>query len=315
MRIHVTDRRQWKRCRRKYAFAQEGLLPSRGHAGGALWFGKGIHHCLEAHYRKDDAVTFAKYSAETLKELDITPENMDKILESSTLAHAMITGYKEWAETADQGLEVVEVEKEFAVRVPGTKVDLVGKVDLIVKDTYNNLWILDHKTCKSFSSDAEIEMDDQLTAYLWLVRQAGLKVKGAGLNMLRKKIPAEVPILQSGKPSRNASLDTSVEKYIAAIYACGENPEDYVDMIEILAPKEFFHRSMIIKSKRNLDLFEDTLRNEVREMTSKKTKVYPNHTFMCMNDCSYVSLCNCMDDGGDVEFLKRLEYVHEEVRK
>lgn len=319
MRIHVTDRRQWKRCRRKYAFSQEGLLPSQGHVGNALWFGKGIHLCLENMYRKDATTdqpkTFAEYSAATIKDIPVTPEIMDKVIEGNELAEAMISGYAEWAAVQDAGLEIVEVEKEISVRVPGTRVDLVATIDLIVRDQSGNLWIIDHKTCKNIMDDREIEMDDQLTAYLWAARKAGLKVKGAAFNMLRKKIPAEVPILKNGTPSRDKRIDTTVEKYIAAVYATGGDPNDYGEMIEALAPKEFFHRSYIIKSQKNLDIFEKVLRDELREMTSKRTKVYPNHTYMCNSDCSYTSLCNCMDDGGDVEFLKSVEYIHEEVRK
>jgi len=308
MLIHATDRTGWKRCRMKDQFRRvEGLVPVDSKQINALWFGGGIHLCIEAFYKKSLETleyVWEKYCDATL---DMSTVDLDALTEATILANGMMRWYKDFAEKNDD-FTVIEVEKTFDVKVPRTRVVLTGRFDLLIQDQSGRLWIVDHKTCGKFTPDRDIEMDDQFTAYLWIAREVGLNVSGVIVNMLRKKLPTVPKVLTSGALSQDKSQDTTYDIYMTAIKAFNLDSLDYIDILDTLKNNEFFRRVKTMRSPRALDNFGKMVEQEVREMTSSKTPIYHNRTFMCNSDCEYTTLCKCIEDGGDIEYTKSVLY-------
>lgn len=68
---------------------------------------------------------------------------------------------------------------------------------------------------------------------------------------------------------------------------------------------EFFRRTRVTRSLRELEQFERDLINTVREMSSKNLTIYPNPSYECSRwSCPYRILCRARRQGGDVELIK-----------
>jgi hypothetical protein len=317
--IHVTERQDFKTCRRlwKYAYKENLKLPED--PLNALWIGRGVHAGLATYYRGGDPLAgFHIWLDKKLpphKRDALDEESWRKLQEIITLSETMLTNYKTFAERND-AFEVVAVETPLSVLVPGTKARLQGTLDLLIRKN-NHLWVFDHKTCASFVDQQHLDIDDQMTAYQWLVwKTCGEQPAGAIYNELRKKIPATPYLLKSGKSlSKDRSIDTTPDIYRKAIQENGFDESDYADVLARIGQNEFFRRTTIPRNKHELETFGKWLVYEAREMTSKKTPLYPNPNQLFCGWCDYKILCKAENEGGDVKSLREALYVAEPGRR
>ena len=296
MRIHVTDRQTFKTCRRKWKYeSAEHLVPKAGSQyDSPLWYGSAIHKCLAEYYQTGQA------PVQTWLALT---QGLPIPKPTQALAEWQLSEYEAFAAETDNW-EVLKVETEMATRIPGTRVHLVGTLDLLVKQA-GKLWIVDHKTLSQLPTESSLELDDQMTAYMWLCHQHGYPVAGAIYNVLRKKLPTVPKLLANGALSRDKSIDTTTDVYYREIVKNGLNPDDYSDILEHLAQKEntFFWRTRVRRNVVELKEFERYLSAEGRDMTTCKMVPYPNPSWEC-GWCDFRLLCKCENEGGDVEHLK-----------
>lgn len=318
--IHVTERSSFKECRRrwKYEYLWQLKAPS---VSVHLIFGTVMHHGLELLYRGEPelgkilAALPAKLKAE-LGDRAMTPaQNLGLETPQSVLdlAGTLLTNYvarytEDLATTLPQRpaafdhAGIVDVERTLSCRVPGRNAILQGKADLVIR-RQGRLWIVDHKTVTSFVDSSTLWMDDQMTAYLWLVRRLfGEMPGGAIYNQIRKRDPAVPVLLKNGAMSRS-NIDTTWGTYQDALVAAGLDPNDYLDMKVKLAATKYFDRTEITRTKAELDEFERHLRAETADMTSKLTVMYPNPSWMNCRGCEFLTLCKCESEGGDVQGL------------
>ena len=317
-RVHVTDRSDFKRCRRKYQFKQEGLVPKDKLQAGPLWFGEGVHQCLAEYYTKEpkDSIQsfFEKRWFQYVKDTatEHSEETLVGLSTDSDLAVGMLCSYHD--QYRDSKLETIAIERELEVKVKGVRVKLVGKMDRLVIDENENLWVVDHKTAREFPPLERLEVDDQFTAYLWMLREHGIKVKGLIYNGLRKKLPIYPPLLQKGGLSKAQNIDTTRTIYLDAINGYGLDRADYEDVLTRLEQNRFFMREKVLRTRRHLDVFGENVAAEIREMSSKKTVMFPNFTKDCAHDCPYKLLCRCVQDGGDKKMLADMYFTYQEPR-
>lgn len=319
-RIHVTDRQTFKECRRKWYWDVNQHLKPIGDAGagGPLWIGSSVHDVLAQYYRgRMMGTPLSLLSVPEMHDRWCNYEGADKVDgETRDMCLHLLEGYRNFSETADAGWRVQTVETEIELKIPGTRVYLVGTIDLTVQ--YNNrLWIVDHKTAAQLPDERALELDDQMTAYQWLALNGmGIKAAGAIYNVLRKKIPTQPKVLKAGGLSKDRSIDTTYDVYYQAVLENNLDPVDYVDMLDMLKnkPNTFFWRSIIARNRLELDKFGEYLTAEARDMTSKKTVLYPSPSRNCTY-CDYRVLCKCENEGGDVDYLKKSFYVEVEGRK
>jgi hypothetical protein len=298
----------------KYQFLWE-LVPI-AEPRGALWLGHGVHYGLAEFYRSKRDPVEAAYEwldkKVTPDELSIMwPEEREEFNGVVALLEAMLSGYVAFAREND-AFAVMGVEVPLDIHVEGTRSRLIGNIDIVVEQR-KGIWVVDHKSTIQYANPVYLELDDQMTAYLWLLEQlTGVFPKGAIYNQLRKKIPAEPEVLVTGGLSKKKNIDTTYEKYLEAIVKHNLNPNHYEDILEFLRNKTegFYKREYVARSRYELEHFGEQLTAEVREMNSKQTVLYHHPTRDCSWSCSYRDLCLCENTGGDLQALIKVNYEH-----
>lgn len=261
MEVHVTELEVFRTCRLYWHYSyRERLKPvsEPEKVGSPLWIGTGIHYALARFYSS---------GVHPREALQTWPEYQGMSL---PLMEEILDHYYETYHRDLECWEALSVEVPQTVRIPGTRVQLTGTFDLLVRDRRDgSVWVVDHKTRTSFDSPENLEMNEQATAYTWLSHRVGLPVKGVIWNEIKKASPRSNP------------------KVI-----------------------EYFRRSYLLRSPKELEQFEEDLVATVRELNSKNLKIYPNLGYHCtLWNCSYRILCRARRQGSDVESLKQELYL------
>jgi hypothetical protein len=298
--ISVTEREEFKRCRRRWDYSsnnRQGLQPIT--PGVSLSLGTLIHAALadwstQCYSKADggrcvgtppDLVSiFMQHSNETV---DVTKANYNKnvgvmpsdselatLYESIELGMAMMKNYQDqWVWPFATGWSLYSTEQEYTIKVPGTDHYLKGKLDGVIVDAHSRLWIVEHKTYSMRPRPQVLENNNQFLAYLWLLTKwaAGEKIGGIAYDGMWKK----------AKPSKNEPLES------------------------------LFCRMLLTRSDYELAEFARNLYFEVMDMAVDPS-VYYNRRWEGCYDCPYESLCTAQSKGDDVDyalthFVKRQE--------
>ena len=188
----------------------------------ALPFGKAIHSALERYYRflKDDRTIVSLDLMETLFEESLTLEldntEVPVIFKNEApdtdsaiqMGKALLNTFYDNIDLA--GMEIVEIE--FPLSAPiytdageKTDINLVGFIDLLLKDADGNLLVVDNKTSKQKKSQDTVDDDLQMSAYSYLLAANGYVFPRAEVNcrfdVLRK---LKTPKLEHYFTSRTA---------------------------------------------------------------------------------------------------------------
>lgn len=168
-----------------------GGAESEALSRGTLW-----HLVMETHYRAIqkaqrgngtvDEVTLYSAVSELLYDRETGNQN-----ERQELVEWMYRGYVEQFGLDDQW-KIVDIEKSFEAWLPterGTRSSfkMAGTIDLLVRDMSagGGLWIVDHKTCRDLPKQKDFDMEDQTAIYAYLLRRAGVNIRGAIYNHCR----------------------------------------------------------------------------------------------------------------------------------
>lgn len=314
MEIHVTDRQAFRRCRRKYQYGYVEHLKPLSESKSGMWFGRGGHYALAEHYlgasREEVLEAPDVWFNQAVSDEDwASMDQMSKTqaTESMDLLKALLGRYLDHYEGPDRDWEILQVETPLRKKIPGTSHWLVGTIDLLVK-WRNRIWVVDHKFYKDLSKPEDLELDDQMTAYAWLVREClGVNPAGAIHNQIRKKLPSVPELLKSGTAISRAATDTDYAIYLREIERHGFDPADYAEVLTKLGAQDdrFFRRIPIFRNKHELDTFALNLKGEVKDMVKKGQIMYPNPNRDCGWDCEFRTLCKAENEGGDVDGLKK----------
>lgn len=248
-----------------------------------------------------------KYPREVVQQLaDVTEYDDD-----TELLDYMVPAYcRRWRELP---WEVLGTELSLSATIPGTEHNLAGTIDTLVRIN-DKLWAVDHKTAGRFRDEANLEFDDQMLAYTWLLDQIYTEpVGGVVYSQIRKKLPQEPRLIKSGKRLSKRAIDTTREMFEQAIEKHGFDEADYQDILMSLDGNDFMRTTRLPVSQSRLEIFERRLQYEATEMARAHTEhelgvpwdqaFYPHLTRDCQRFCSYWSLCTILEDGGDVECL------------
>ena len=240
----------------------------------------------------------------------------DQILwakENRELGLGMLNNYFKWAVKNDD-FEVIWVEKEFEVGIPGMPgVSYSFRCDGLIK-TVHHIWLLEHKTTAQFPDQTEwLMMDDQCGSYLWGLTQLDPPIHAEGVvyNELKKKVPQPLRPLIAGGFSINRSQDTSFE---IAVTTLRENykpiPKHYWDFLDYLKykPDNFIKRTPVRRNRREIELLGEMLRYEVLDMVNNPA-IYRSPSRVNCSSCPFVGPCILKWEGGDAQFLLDHEFT------
>lgn len=309
--IHVTERSIYRSCRRKwyYQFIERLDVQNQYAQSDALFLGSGGHKALEKWYTQlrdgaEQTPLFETWMGFVQEHgIVVPPDDNDMMIE-------VLNNYQQYSIINDRNWRIVEIEKRFTLDLPGIPVKLTGAFDLIIEDLeHGGLWIVDHKFLGRMPDPKHLEMDDQMTAYIWICHRVGIPVRGVIYNVIKKKAPTLPLILKNGTVSQNKLQDTTLELYKAAIDSIGGDYADYISMLTFLEnkPNNFIQRHEVTRNKHELNGFYDLLMMEITEMSDSKTFIYPNPGYTCQW-CKFQTLCKCQSEQGDTEMTKKLMY-------
>ena len=323
-KIHTSDRASFKRCRQRWDFSSNirgNLEPKTPVA--PLWFGTGVHESLAAYYdptvgtHPRDPVyglfVYEQYVQGWLTSLGDPSE--DQLLwakENLDLGLAILGNYFKWAAKHDD-FEVIWVEKEYEVPIPGLPgISYSFRCDGLVK-TEHHTWLLEHKTTAQFANSQEyLIMDDQCGSYLWGLTQLDPPIFAEGVlyNELKKKPPQPLRQLMNGEFSVNRSQDTTFEIAVSTLREhYGKIPKHYWDFLDYLKykPDNFIHRSHVRRSRREIQILGESLRYEVLDMLNSPS-IYRSPSRINCSTCPFIAPCTVKWEGGDYEWLLDLEF-------
>lgn len=230
-----------------------------------------------------------------------------------------------WIHARAEGLApnaIVITAKEFE-EWPGLPVVYEGRVDAIVRDRFGDHWVLDWKTTSRMmneDSDVVLELDDQVTGYVWALRQKlGLAIRGFKYVELRKGFPEPPTKLKVVRLGRSFSVSqnqiTDVETFIQTVsredkgaYEAGLYAE-YINWLKTEGTK-FIHVHTVYKSEQQLSMFTYESWEQVMEMTDPELRMYKSPGRFSCGFCAYREPCIDKDQGADYQYgLKTLYQI------
>lgn len=322
--VHTSDRLAFKRCRRKWdlgSYMRQNLTSIR--VNDKLWLGTGIHQGLAEYYadNRHPVEAFLAWATEQVTKLksesDFWDEQQPMIQEQIELGKGMLDHYYLWSKEEDPKWfkRVAFTERDFKVPILHPQTGEIvgwyeGRLDGAVEDEYGLYWLLEHKSAAAIDT-AKLPLDEQCTSYIWAAEQIfGVKFEGILYNMLRKKLPRKPDRLQKGGLSVNKSIDTTWQTYMAALveeYGSAETiPMDqYKPILTSLYEKgnSFFVRERVRRNRYEIENAGVQIYQELVDMTRPDLYLYRNPTRDCMWDCDFRSVCLCMSDGSDHQYL------------
>lgn len=311
----------FRQCRQKYQFGYdlnlEALKPDFD-----LLLGSAVHYALERYYGyKEDLHTSFNQGFDHLFET-LAAEYILSDGERTTLSETFLLGcdmlyhyldfYKE-----PEFLFMVH-EYPFHVSIPNTDGFFEGRVDGVVCDQYGDLWIIEHKTAKTFPDQSYYTFDDQSALYQWAMQQAinageipGIEprtpLRGYCYNGLRKAIPEKPKLLNNEKEVSVAKITTTYEVYMETLMAYGFSPEEerYRRILASLQQQgnTFFARYWWLRTQYELQMIERELQMVYAEMAREDRLTYRTPSRFSCPRCPFREPCDALQKRGDVEYL------------
>lgn len=194
-------------CSQRYYFRYVAGLPPETVAS-ALLLGSSLHSTLARFYDRlragqaeDAAALMAFFRDDLVRRLAIASAPVQYSADAPTAQDLMeqgqqlLTTFLNDASPGLAGLEIVSVELPLSVPLVDEQglpmdIQLVGVIDLLLKDTQGNLVAVDHKTSKTAFNQAGVDRDLQFSAYAVLLAGTNYLTQGADLtcrfDVLRK---------------------------------------------------------------------------------------------------------------------------------
>ena len=319
-KLAVTSLTYFSECRRQW-WLGETWEPKKPQL--AFWTGSLVHAGLEEYYKKGPKKgsenvpkTLEAFFKKTLKEYqergdwDLYSQELESSYE---LGRGMLQNYMVYDESEPLGGKVQKVEERIELPLftspSGEEVTLVGRIDLII-ERKDGWWIIDHKTAGTLYDTRGLDVDEQVTAYAYLVwRKYGIVPAGVIYNVLLKDLPTSPRIINKGKGlSQDKSQKTVYELYLSALEEYGFPQEEYQDFLTYLQSVgwgKFFSRDGSTRNEAELKSYEVRAIRKggdiLNILDDPDTWAYPNPQASKCSYCSYLGVCKCMEDGGDYQ--------------
>lgn len=258
-------------CQQKYKFTYiDGLKPIR--KSSALTLGGVLHEAFDMYYNNFPTTDVLTYIHDTMNN-QIAKSGPEE-LEDITINKYILTGMWGSYPFKLDGFKKIEPEKEFRIKVPGTKgIVFVGKVDGLVTDLNDRMWVRELKTTTQSFSQFEVKSrrSTQGTGYIWAMRKLGYPVEGLIYDYVKK------PLLRKG-------TSEDMNGYGMRIV------NDYK-----LRPDIYFKRHNSYRTNDDLEIFENDLRQCAYDIRRRANdgKWYrnPDQCWNYNSECPYMKIC------------------------
>jgi len=198
--ISPTSLSTFSDCRLQWRWSHAEGYKAKGRSYN-LDLGIGVHIALAAHYTAkmvkakpvDLVATFATWADQEIENLNaddsMYPEDIETMAGVRTMGITMLEGYVE--KYQHEPFEILQVEKEVSMPIPGTTWTIQARIDTVVRDlNRGKVYVLEHKTFSRLDI-AYLDKDQQFVAEVWTARQLVKDpIDGLIYNGLRKKVPS-----------------------------------------------------------------------------------------------------------------------------
>ena len=315
---HVTELEAFKKCPRSWYYRYIKGLEVKEVYVSHMWFGTLIHDCLAEYYSfgHNPVHVFNRKYMEYMTSLkNPTNDMLVKLSDYLSIGTAILDVYTRYAERNDDFFEVHLVEGEFKAPLSSTR-NLLGTIDLVGK-TPTGIVFFDHKTKTSFTRADYVALDEQMTAYCYLLWENYKEVPVGYYNQIRKKVPAEPLILKKGGLSKAQGIDTTYDRYLAAINEINEPQYLYEDVLATLEnDRKFICREPVLRTTYEVQQFAKRANMWIDIIESREAaSLYcPHYTENCAG-CRYADLCRAQDTAGDTESIEQVLYKFSAVQE
>ncbi len=287
MIVSASELNQFLRCRLQWNWEKRvGLRSTKVSMprvnGIVVHETKEILYKLERHERTPEAMEKALRSAiKGITEVPVKPKDRE-------LAKAMLDGYIRWVrskknERSDRaiGKRTVFPEWEFVLPLAADRSILIrGKIDELFRPTiHKRVLALDETKTKNQISFDMMDMDAQITTYLWTMWKASTEYPEVLPEPLRRRYDRFIgwrTVLRRQMPGPRVK---------AALFA----------------------REAIERSQEDLIMWERDTRRVVRDMLD--AAIYPTKRDSCKWDCDFYELCLARGDKNDLKALIKEQYT------
>lgn len=316
MRLSNSKIKTYRRCPNQYRYKYQMKLRKKKKAV-QLERGSWIHDLLQHHYDGEDWKT--RHRERTDDFYRLFEEEREEYGDLPGECLRIVRSYLRHWKAEDSRWHVIDSEMNEVIKLPnGIEFNFI--IDLIVEEN-GSLWIVDHKTVKSFMDADFMLIDAQLARYHYAAEQLGYKpLRGIIFNELRTKPPTIPKLLVRGGLSEAKNIDTDVGTYLREIRRHGLNPEDYRDTLLRLArtkANDFFRRTRLPKDRPLTRQLMRELGWTAQEIArAERVNHFPRAPDKsCAWMCDYSDICIVELFGGDPSQLikSNFETVHKEA--
>jgi len=319
--IHISDIQAFLQCRRAWNWSsnlRQHLTTIQPYE--PFYFGTVMHKLLEYWYTNRSLVDGLTYLLEQ-------PQSIGEFI---GFGNQLLNHYLTWQTTskdhfADVNLEFLSCEESFTVSIrnqrgnPSSKFDYSGIVDGMIRHRLDGkLYIHEIKTTRSIDSRLQqLPFEMQPTAYMLAMQEVyNEPIAGVIYTLLRKKLPDDPDVLKNGMLSKNKSIDTTPDHYLACVRQHHPDMSDqairtnYGDILQQLLnqPNRFFRRVLVQRSQAELDQMRTILYDVARDMTNKHIALYPSPGYFCGN-CLFQQPCIAQSNGQPIDPILAQHYT------
>jgi hypothetical protein len=194
-----------------------------------------------------------------------------------------------------------------------------GIIDMIVSDSKDRVWLMDHKTHKTLPKGDLSYLNIQSNLYAWAMNQLKELPNPAGMvwNYIRWKQPSKPQLLKNGSLSKSSKIDTTWDIYKKAIREAGLDIKDYEDMKEALEGKEedFYVRHYLPFNKHVQNAIVEDAKSTALEIKYKAGKLKDRNITRDCSWCEFYPLCQAELKGLDTSTILKFDFKEKDSDK
>jgi hypothetical protein len=322
--LSYSDLQSFGRCPKQYHYrAILRIQPKRKSA--ALREGAAIHLVMQrvALGENLDDVIF-QMANEVNANPTLFADEAEEQTEMLKRVGRIVDGYYEYW---DDDWTVLHVEEQFTIRLENIMRDITFTPDLVVKDRYDNVWILDHKSTNSLPDAGVPFADLQALLYFAGVKAVYPECKGFYFDYLRKKEPTQPRLNKTHNEESKAfgyyfvnnlkSIDTTYEVLRDFLFelhpALLEEPSHKARLAELYDNNRFYYRDQLVVTDvqvRNVlgDVVKQVNLIQAADETDSYPRVFQRDGVLSCERCNYYRICQAELLGWDVDRIQSEEY-------
>jgi len=324
-RIHPADRTAFKRCRREWDLSSRNRrnlepVPSLDPALCPIDLAQALRDALAVYYFPGmwewDSSIVAPLVHQALDRAVRSQTECDDQARQEALdwGHALLDAYAGWAPTVDH-FTPLRVDTDFEVNIPhpatpeidlitpaGDEIRYCDRVDLLVIDSDDAYWVVQHRLVTDFWADHDaLQLDERTIAWCWAWPQfyLGMQITGTVYNEIHAgvgKLGAEAPQPPERPPVRHRRM------YARSGTVAGERLH--------AEGTDAFHRTWIRRGAAELAAAGADLAAEASTVTSTGLEIYPSPTPEVCARCAYRRPCLVLNQGDEVSAELSRSYRH-----